>query len=551
MTRPSWFFRLQSLGTCMLMLLHDAERVRAESGLPSLSYRLVELSALELSWTSSDERIVLETSGTIDDCIPWRSLPGTQLHVGDTHSVTVPISDNPAFFQLYRLPETNLPPRLCSVGSRTVTVGERLTFDVAAVDPNRSPIRFSASPLPPNSHFDAETGRFTFQPTPTELGVHAVTFGVTDGTSTDEETVGITVKPLALRFDLLDDGNLRLSWTNNPRGFVLEQSTVIDGSNAWSLATSSVTQSANRNQVDVRPSEANRFFRLRLQRVPPLFKPMPSSYALALGTDIRLDLEASDADGDTLTFASDDLSLPEGAKLDGLTGTFTWHPNPSQIGTNVLRFLVSDGLHVERQTVSVVVRDAPPDGITRLTGRILDTTDAVAGRERPVVGARVSLLRNTAFALSDANGRFVLSDIPSGKQVLDIDTSAASPAPDNSPYAAFREEIQLIPRTDNVVGRPFYLPRIDPSSLTMVNPEAVTTVRNTNLNVTLTIPAHSAKMNGKDYDGPITISLVPSALAPAALPEFLQPNVLITIQPVGVTYAVPAAISFPNTTGIK
>jgi len=39
-------------------------------------------------------------------------------------------------------------------------------------------------------------------------------------------------------------------------------------------------------------------------------------------------------------------------------------------------------------------------------------------------------------------------------------------------------------------------------------------------------------------------------LAPAPLPEFLEPGLLITIQPVGVTFYTPVPIKFPNTDGL-
>ena len=63
----------------------------------------------------------------------------------------------------------------------------------------------------------------------------------------------------------------------------------------------------------------------------------------------------------------------------------------------------------------------------------------------------------------------------------------------------------------------------------------------------LTVPPNTAKNpDGSNFTGKISISLVPEALAPAALPENLRPGMLITLQPVGVTFATPAPITFPN-----
>ena len=81
-----------------------------------------------------------------------------------------------------------------------------------------------------------------------------------------------------------------------------------------------------------------------------------------------------------------------------------------------------------------------PGGQSALSGRVLDTTDFVRGTETPVVGAVVSVLGATARATTDATGRFMLSGIPAGVQVFDINVANAQPAPDGSLYAAFRED---------------------------------------------------------------------------------------------------------------
>ena len=66
--------------------------------------------------------------------------------------------------------------------------------------------------------------------------------------------------------------------------------------------------------------------------------------------------------------------------------------------------------------------------------------------------------------------------------------------------------------------------------------------------MSLTIPAGAAinSADGSPYTGQISISEVPLAFAPAAMPKELVPSLLITIQPVGVEYTVPAPITFAN-----
>jgi hypothetical protein len=189
-----------------------------------------------------------------------------------------------------------------------------------------------------------------------------------------------------------------------------------------------------------------------------------------------------------------------------------------------------------------------PPGTAALVGRLLDTNAFVAGGvEVPVVNARVSLLGAGVSTTSNEEGYFTLSWLPAGKQVFDIDTSTANTAPDGSPYAGFREAITLTEGIVNVVERPFFLPRIAVESLVTVDPNTTTVVTNATLGVSMTVPPHTAKTaGGADFTGQLSISLVPDALAPASLPEELQPGLLITIQPVGVTFATPVPITFPN-----
>ena len=224
----------------------------------------------------------------------------------------------------------------------------------------------------------------------------------------------------------------------------------------------------------------------------------------------------------------------------------------TQVGSFQLIFLIDDGFGgTDSETVTITVEAPPQNGITGLVGRILDANDSVQGRATPVVGATVAILGTGASEISDADGRFILTGVPSGSQIFDIDVSTAEAAPDGSPYAVFREKIVLIDGVANVIDRPFYLPRINRASMTTVVPGATTVVTNESLGVTLTVPPNTAKLaDGSDFTGELSISIVPEALAPAALPEDLQPGLLITIQPVGVSFANPIPITFPNIDGV-
>ncbi len=265
-----------------------------------------------------------------------------------------------------------------------------------------------------------------------------------------------------------------------------------------------------------------------------------------VGSTLSFTTTASGGSG-PLTFSVTPLPLAANASFNASTGKFSFSPGLSQIGSSNLTFSVSDDSSSTSETIKVTVPPPPPAGVTALTGRLLDANDFENGVTTPIVGATVSLLGTGISATSNSNGDFTLSGIPASSHVLDIDSSTANAAPDSSPYAGFREEIELIAGVNNIVDRPFFLPRIAMNSLTTVNPHFFTTVTNPDLGVTLNVPPGTAKdENGNDFNGQLSISIVPRDLAPAELPSNLDPGLLITIQPVGVTFSTPVPITFPN-----
>lgn len=89
----------------------------------------------------------------------------------------------------------NRPPVLAAIGDKTVDESSTLTFTVQAADPDRDPLTFTATGLPPGAQFDARTRTFLWTPGYSQSGVYAVTFQVTDGYGgEDRQTITITVK---------------------------------------------------------------------------------------------------------------------------------------------------------------------------------------------------------------------------------------------------------------------------------------------------------------------------------------------------------------------
>ncbi len=292
-------------------------------------------------------------------------------------------------------------------------------------------------------------------------------------------------------------------------------------------------------------SQAGQLF----SNLPPVLAPIGNRTA-PVGQTLSFTLSATDPEGDALFFGATPLPLPANATLNNTTGEFRFVPAANQVGSFTLTFNVSDGLALDTETIMITVPAVDPGGDTSFSGRLLDANDAENGVTTPIVGATVSFLGTGRSSVSDAQGNFTISALPAGVQVFDIAPAAANPAPNGAPYAGFREKVTLQLHVDNIVTRPFFLPRIAVNSLTTIDPNATTVVTNPDLGISITVPPHTAKdQNGNDFTGQLSISLVPRGFAPAELPEFLDPDLLVTIQPVGVTFATPVAATAVNAEG--
>jgi uncharacterized protein (TIGR03437 family) len=101
---------------------------------------------------------------------------GSVQHGARQESAAVSIELDGAFAEegISILPDS--APVITLPDSQAVISGELVAFAVTANDPGGSPVRLSASPLPPGAVFDAGSGYFEWTPTAAQRGDHVVTF---------------------------------------------------------------------------------------------------------------------------------------------------------------------------------------------------------------------------------------------------------------------------------------------------------------------------------------------------------------------------------------
>ena len=284
--------------------------------------------------------------------------------------------------------------------------------------------------------------------------------------------------------------------------------------------------------------------------VAPVLNAIAATHSLQLGQELRLTLTGSDSDGDSLSFLA--LNLPPNAKLDAETGKFRFKPGLKQVGNYVVSFMASDDRTVSPiQQVTFSVTAAAMAQETTLKSRVLDGNAYSLGQTTPLVGVTISApapagsTPATITTTSDVNGYFTLTGIAPGPQIVSLD-AAGVVATDGSRFANFKGRLPIMPGVLNRPYQDYLLPKIDPRGEATVNPMSATNINNTNIGVSFSVPAQTVMQGDVPYAGKLSVSEVPNNATPRELPEVLRPNFIITLQPVGLTFATPVRVNFPN-----
>jgi YD repeat-containing protein len=260
--------------------------------------------------------------------------------------------------------------------------------------------------------------------------------------------------------------------------------------------------------------------------------------------------------GDKLDFALDpNLALSIASSVILPTGSITgdshlvFNPAPNQVGTYEFTLIARNGSTETRQAVTLNVV-ADPITTTRVTGVIANTNQAgIAGVLVEFAGQQ---------ATTDAAGKFELV-VPAGAAGDTLKIYGQRIQGGSVTYPFIAEKMPLLLGHDvyqgvnNAIDRPIYLPTIDLSTGTTINPNAQTITSNPNLpKAQVTVSANSLyDKNGNAFTGVLTISEVPTNLTPAALPPNLHPDLVVTIQPGDMVFNTPAKLTLPNRAGYK
>ena len=277
---------------------------------------------------------------------------------------------------------------------------------------------------------------------------------------------------------------------------------------------------------------------------PPVFDSV-EPISLMPGSKVEIDLQASDPDGDRVTYLIESTAeLPTGT-LEG-DGKLRFSPSPDQIGTYEFTLVATDGIAETRQQVTIDVV-ADPITTTRISGVIENV------EQEPLAGIPIEL--GELQTVTAADGSFVIET----NEPLTADTLIVrgEELAGDAVYPYIAEKLPLVLGQEvyqgynNIIDRPIYLPALDVESGQEIEPGTDNTITTENIpGASVFVEADTLNdQEGEAFTGTLSITEVPIELTPAALPEGLVPDVVVTIQPGEMNFTAPAPLSLPNLAG--
>ena len=235
--------------------------------------------------------------------------------------------------------------------------------------------------------------------------------------------------------------------------------------------------------------------------VAPIFAPI-DNLTVVPGSKLSVQLNASDGDGDNLTYrwqAEEDL--PTGM-LAG-DGTLKFNPTPADIGSYQFTVIASDGVESVSQNITLDVV-ADPITTTRVSGVIENV------EQEPLGGVVIEI--GDLQTVTDELGEFTLETV--GELPSDTLFVRGEGIEGDKVYPFIAEKLPLVLGQEvysgfnNVIDRPIYLPAIDVASGQVINPAVDNTVTTENIPGAAVFVAANSLDNqaGEQFTGILSIT---------------------------------------------
>ncbi|MBL8480671.1 MAG: putative Ig domain-containing protein, partial [Rhodocyclaceae bacterium] len=258
----------------------------------------------------------------------------------------------------------NHAPEFTSNPLVTATAGSNYRYQLASADPDDDPVSYVLTRGPAGMSVDPTSGLISWTPTALSPGLGTVVVEVfdrygaydrqsytlrVDGVNVAPEFVGLPQTlngregvPLQIAINAADaDGDPLIYWADHlPAGATFDATRQVfswtpDFHSAGTYPDLRFTASDGTHRVSLTLPVA-----IAPSPQPPQFLQPPALTALE-GDHLSYQLQASDVDGEALSYASD--LLPPGAFLNPNTGLFEWTPDYTQHGVYQIPVSVTNG----------------------------------------------------------------------------------------------------------------------------------------------------------------------------------------------------------------
>lgn len=178
-----------------------------------------------------------------------------------------------------------------------------------------------------------------------------------------------------------------------------------------------------------------------------------------------------------------------------------------------------------------------PTGQTRISGVVLDNQD------QPLANVTLRIDGSTRQAQSDGQGQFTISEAPVGSVRLIADGSTRN---DGNEWSTLAFNLVTIAGADNPLSAPIYLVKLDTQNAQIVGDQDVTLTLPDVPGFALEVKAGSVTFPDGNKTGKLSVTPVNASKIPMPPPNGMQPQFIVTIQPIGAKFDPPAQITLPN-----
>lgn len=181
---------------------------------------------------------------------------------------------------------------------------------------------------------------------------------------------------------------------------------------------------------------------------------------------------------------------------------------------------------------------AADPGNTSISGVVLTNQD------EPIPGVTVRIEDTDRTTLTDLEGRFTIAQSPVGPVHIIVDGSTAT-IPGEYPSLSYH--LVTVPGVENPMSAPVYMVKLDTENGVLAGKKDVVLTLDSFPGFKLEVAKDSVTFPDGLREGIISVTSVNASKVPMAPPNGMQPQFIVTIQPVGATFSPAAKLTLPNT----